>query len=133
MAPVLSEYSPDSTWTSVVEALDQPHIVPGALDSDGFRVIVDLVQRASKKPFPTELLLRKWKHPEAQWAMLRAALASPEPLITFEASPELVSSADGLTPAPPIGVSNYVQPYLSLNLGTNLSQAYILGRSSLYL
>jgi len=115
IAQVLQETSPELSWPAVIENLDTPECrIP---DSDSLKALVDLYQRVSKRSFPAEILVRKWRYVDVQWSILRAALATPEQITGWEPSSEVIAIAEGLIPPVLPALMNFVQPYTSLPVG----------------
>jgi len=118
IAQGIYETSPDLPWLSVAENLDSPECrIP---DADALKIVVDIFQRITKKPFPSEVFVRKWRNPDVQWSFVRAALSSPEQIVFWESSNEVLIIAEGLVPPVPPALMNFVQPYTSIPLGMTL-------------
>eukprot|EP01028_Stygiella_incarcerata_P007812 TRINITY_DN3269_c0_g1_i3.p1 TRINITY_DN3269_c0_g1~~TRINITY_DN3269_c0_g1_i3.p1 ORF type:complete len:2125 (+),score=516.92 TRINITY_DN3269_c0_g1_i3:232-6606(+) len=73
--------NPDLEWKCVIAALDYDGF--RIKDQKGLGVIVSVVRKATDRAFPTEVLLRHWKHADAQLSFLRMAVQGPPDVFNF--------------------------------------------------
>eukprot|EP01130_Rhizamoeba_saxonica_P016258 TRINITY_DN7482_c0_g1_i1.p1 TRINITY_DN7482_c0_g1~~TRINITY_DN7482_c0_g1_i1.p1 ORF type:complete len:2042 (-),score=367.44 TRINITY_DN7482_c0_g1_i1:55-5421(-) len=90
---VISQNYPKLHWPSVIKYLDHAELEP--CDSDGFNLILDIYERATKgRLFPTECLFGKWKNINTQFSLLEHAMLSKS--CSFPATQALEDILGGL-------------------------------------
>ena len=68
-------------WSSVIKNLDHPGFQLS--DAKGLALILSFYRRATKDPFPVELLFDTWKNPSGQLSFLKLAVAGPPDAFNF--------------------------------------------------
>jgi hypothetical protein len=108
---VLRSDHPSLDWRRVARALDQPGerdgdlSPPGTVGSasmtgplqsaDAFSFVVTAINKCSGHPFPSGVLLERWRNAHAQLAAVRFAVAAPPSLLSFARVSDLMEPVAG--------------------------------------
>jgi CCR4-NOT transcription complex subunit 1 len=118
----IKELYPKLNWATVIKHLDHPGFL--LTDQKGLALIATIYRKASKDPFPLEVLFSTlWVNTTGQLSFLKLALAAPPDVFNFATAPRRQSPIDALParsvaplgpPPPPAAPPN--SPWYSLAL-----------------
>eukprot|EP00026_Physarum_polycephalum_P000086 Phypoly_transcript_00086.p1 GENE.Phypoly_transcript_00086~~Phypoly_transcript_00086.p1 ORF type:complete len:2362 (+),score=414.48 Phypoly_transcript_00086:843-7088(+) len=100
----VKELYPKLNWATVIKHLDHPGFL--LTDQKGLALIASIYRKASKEPFPLEVLFSTlWLNTTGQLSFLKLALAAPPDVFNFATAPRRQSPIDALPSrsVPPLG------------------------------
>eukprot|EP01114_Cavostelium_apophysatum_P013415 TRINITY_DN3247_c0_g1_i5.p1 TRINITY_DN3247_c0_g1~~TRINITY_DN3247_c0_g1_i5.p1 ORF type:complete len:2234 (+),score=701.16 TRINITY_DN3247_c0_g1_i5:75-6776(+) len=107
---VMKETNSQLDWTLVMKNLDHPGFQIS--DSKGLVTIIQIWRKASKDPFPLDVLFGRWTNSVGQFSFLRIATTAPPDILSFASPLSDRIDAEGL----PLLGKTFNQSWYSLSL-----------------